>query len=161
MPKMVNLDAMIPRADFCELEDDAPQSQMIQSLGLLQLDENSFLVPNLRKPDFQRETNQWTPAQVVAFLKSFLDNELVPSVILWKSPTNIFLIDGAHRLSVLVAWIRDDYGDGNNLAEILWSTDFQIPSCDRRLVEEEDQSGNRQLHTGQAGDDVYRERPVG
>ena len=46
------------------------------------------------------------------FLKSFLDNELVPSVILWKSPGKIFVIDGAHRLSVLIAWIRDDYGDG-------------------------------------------------
>ncbi len=112
MAKMVDLDAMIPRADFCELDDDAPQSQLIPSLGLHQLEENSFLVPNLRKPDFQRETNQWTPFQVIAFLKSFLDNELVPSVILWKSPTKIFVIDGAHRLSVLVAWIRDDYGDG-------------------------------------------------
>ena len=112
MAKTVNLDAMIPRADFCESDDDAAQSEKIQSLGLSQLDQGSFLIPSLRKPDFQRETNQWTIDQVVIFLKSFLDNELVPSVILWKSPGKIFVIDGAHRLSVLLAWIRDDYGDG-------------------------------------------------
>lgn len=112
MARTVNLDAMIPRADFCESDDDAAQSEKIQSLGLSQLDEGSFLIPSLRKPDFQRETNQWTIEQMVIFLKSFLDNELVPSVILWKSPGKIFVIDGAHRLSVLIAWIRDDYGDG-------------------------------------------------
>ena len=112
MAKKVNLDAMIPRADFCELEERSPQSDKISSLGLGQLEENSFLVPNLRKPDFQRETNQWSPDQVLVFLKSFLDNELVPSVILWQSPSRLFAIDGAHRLSALIAWIRDDYGDG-------------------------------------------------
>jgi hypothetical protein len=66
----------------------------------------------LRKPDFQRETNHWTPAQIVTFLASFLDNELIPSLILWKSSSYIFVIDGGHRLSVLRAWIEDDYGDG-------------------------------------------------
>ena len=111
MANTVNLDAMIPRADFCESDTDAAQSQKIQSLGLSQLEHGSFLVPSLRKPDFQRETNQWTIDQVVTFLNSFLENELVPSVILWKSPGKIFVIDGAHRLSVLIAWIRDDYGD--------------------------------------------------
>ena len=112
MAKKVNLDAMIPRADFCELEEKTPHAEKISSLGLSQLDANSFLVPNLRKPDFQRETNQWSPDQVFVFLKSFLDNELVPSVILWQSPSRLFVIDGAHRLSALIAWIRDDYGDG-------------------------------------------------
>ena len=112
MARTANLDAMIPRADFCESDDAASQAEKIQSLGLSQLDEGSFLIPSLHKPDFQRETNQWTMEQIVIFLKSFLDNELVPSVILWKSPGKIFVIDGAHRLSVLLAWIRDDYGDG-------------------------------------------------
>ena len=119
MAKTVNLDAMIPRADFCESDDNAAQSEKIQSLGLSQLDQGSFLIPSLRKPDFQRETNQWTIEQIVIFLKSFLDNELVPSVILWKSPGKIFVIDGAHRLSVLIAWIRDDYGDGTLSKKIL------------------------------------------
>lgn len=25
---------------------------------------------------------------------------------------NIFVIDGSHRVSSLVAWVNDDYGDG-------------------------------------------------
>jgi len=30
----------------------------------------------------------------------------------WKSPAFLFVIDGGHRLSVIRAWIEDDYGDG-------------------------------------------------
>lgn len=113
MAQTVNLDAMIPRADFCEHDSDAAATvKKIQDISLAQLDQGSFLVPILRKPDFQRETTQWDPSQIVIFLKSFLDNELVPSIILWKSPKDIFIIDGAHRISALLAWINDDYGDG-------------------------------------------------
>ncbi len=53
-----------------------------------------MLVPLLRKPDFQRETNHWTSVQVVSFLESFLDNELIPSIILWQSESYVFVIDG-------------------------------------------------------------------
>src|ERR1035441_7098169 len=49
---------------------------------------------------------------MATFVASFLDNEVIPSLILWKSPTYIFVIDGGHRLSTLRAWIEDDYGDG-------------------------------------------------
>src|SRR5262249_7845367 len=65
----------------------------------------------LRKPDFQRETNHWTPDQIATLVASFLDNEVIPSLILWKSPNYIFVIDGGHRLSALRAWREDDYGD--------------------------------------------------
>jgi hypothetical protein len=65
----------------------------------------------LRKPDFQRETNHWSPEQVVTFIASFADNEVIPSLILWKAPRYIFVIDGGHRLSALRAWMEDDYGD--------------------------------------------------
>src|SRR5271166_2433846 len=38
---------------------------------------------------------------------------MVPAVILWRSPTNhFFVIDGAHRLSSLIAWVNNDYGIG-------------------------------------------------
>jgi hypothetical protein len=47
------------------------------------------------------------------FLESFLDNELIPSIILWQSESFVFVIDGGHRLSALRAWIEDDYGDGH------------------------------------------------
>ena len=109
---MITLDALIPRADFCEADGDESQSRKLPSISLQHLGAGSFLVPSLRKPDFQRETNHWTGDQVITFLKSFLDNELVPSIIFWRSPGKIFVIDGAHRISALLAWINDDYGDG-------------------------------------------------
>lgn len=38
---------------------------------------------------------------------------MIPSIILWRNQGGyIFVIDGAHRLSSLGAWINDDYGDG-------------------------------------------------
>jgi hypothetical protein len=40
-----------------------------------------------------------------------LDNEVIPSLILWKSPSFVFVIDGGHRLSALRALMEDDYGD--------------------------------------------------
>ena len=55
--------------------------------------------------------DHWTPEQVVTFVASFLDSEVIPSLILWKSPMYIFVIDGGHRLSALRAWMGDDYGD--------------------------------------------------
>jgi hypothetical protein len=109
---VVTLDAMIQRADFAVGSADAAGTEQIQTLSVESLSSHSMIVPMLRKPDFQRETNQWTPGQLVTFLKSYLDLELIPSVILWRSPAYVFVIDGGHRLSALRAWIEDDYGDG-------------------------------------------------
>src|SRR5690606_19204477 len=50
--------------------------------------------------------------QVVSLIECFINGDLIPSVILWKSSSFLFVIDGGHRLSVLKAWIEDDYGDG-------------------------------------------------
>ena len=47
----------------------------------------------------------------MTFVASFLDNEVIPSLILWKAPAYMFVIDGGHRLSALRAWMEDDYGD--------------------------------------------------
>lgn len=112
MASKVNLDAMIPRADFAAT-DEAYEMDLFTTFKISELDRKSPIRSLLRKPDFQRETNHWTPAQVVTFLASFLDNELIPAVILWKSPRHLFVIDGGHRLSALRAWMEDDYGDGN------------------------------------------------
>lgn len=66
----------------------------------------------LRKPDFQRATWAWTPEDCVSLLQSVLDEQVVPSVIMWLSPGNLwYVLDGGHRISVLLAWIRDDWGD--------------------------------------------------
>src|SRR5215472_11329586 len=111
MPQRVILDAMIPRADF-EVEDvQQVTQQRFQDFPISRLEDDSPIRLLLRKPDFQRETNHWSPEQVVTFIASFLDDELIPSLILWYSPSYIFVIDGGHRLSALRAWMNDDYGD--------------------------------------------------
>lgn len=70
---------------------------------------------NYRKPEFQRETNAWKPEDCVSFLDSVVRGRIIPSVILWRNPDNNFtyILDGAHRLSVLRAWMIDDWGDKN------------------------------------------------
>lgn len=111
MANRVNLDAMIPREDF-EVEDGEFAVDLVQQFPLSYLAMGSSFQKLLRKPDFQRETNHWSPEQIATFIASFLDNEVVPSLIFWKAPTYIFVIDGGHRLSALRSWIEDDYGDG-------------------------------------------------
>lgn len=49
---------------------------------------------------------------MVTLIESFLDGELIPAVILWGPKSHIFVIDGAHRLSALLSWVLNDYGDG-------------------------------------------------
>lgn len=109
---LVNLDAMILREDFALADGDASIYEKVNTISLRDFTQGGLLGPNLRKPDFQRETNHWDPEQIASLLECFVNGDLIPSVILWQSPTNIFVIDGGHRLSVLKSWILDDYGDG-------------------------------------------------
>ncbi len=105
---LVNLDAMIKRADFASKVADDTTFDTINNISVRDLGDFTTI---LRKPDFQRETNHWSPSQVVSLLQSFVQGDLIPSVILWKSSSYLFVIDGGHRLSVLRAWVEDDYGD--------------------------------------------------
>lgn len=111
---LVNLDALITREDFEVREDAPPQpSQLTNTIKVSELEPGSLLYQTLRKPDFQRETANWTPHKIKDFVKSFIDGDLIPAIILWRAPdtASIFVIDGAHRLSALIAWVHDDYGD--------------------------------------------------
>ncbi len=111
---LVNLDALLEREDFDSSEESVGSStDPLFKLEELKRDRLFFRV--LRKPHFQRETNNWSSERIVEFVKSFLDNELIPAIIIWHSKlTNkIFVIDGAHRVSALIAWVNDDYGDGD------------------------------------------------
>jgi hypothetical protein len=107
---VVNLDALIPREDMLLPAADYTGVN-IERIGISNLDDD-FFVHALRKPDFQRETAHWTPEKVVDLVRAFASGDLIPAVILWRRGTNIFVIDGAHRLSALIAWVRDDYGQG-------------------------------------------------
>jgi Protein of unknown function DUF262/HNH endonuclease len=109
----VNLDALLRREDFETASEPSSQPRLTGDLRLSELESTGVLSQILRKPDFQRETANWTPEKVADLIKCFLDGDLIPSIIMWRSPTsgNIFVIDGAHRLSALMAWVYDDYGD--------------------------------------------------
>ncbi|KAA5534872.1 DUF262 domain-containing protein [Taibaiella lutea] len=107
-----NLDALIPREDFEIKDNNQTPSQSLPAIQVRDLESGSFLYQTLRKPDFQRETSEWTPEKVCDLIQSFLDGDLIPAVIFWNSGGYNFVIDGAHRLSAIIAWVTDDYGDG-------------------------------------------------
>lgn len=106
---IVNLDALIKRAD---LATPGEASEDISAISVLGLAKGGMLYPALRKPDFQRETASWGPEEVADLIVTFARRDLIPAVILWRAGQNVFVIDGAHRLSALIAWLHDDYGDG-------------------------------------------------
>jgi len=127
----VNLDALIRREDF-ELITDGEESQVLNTISIGDLSPRSFFRPVLRKPDFQRETADWSPEKVANFLESFINGDLIPAVILWASGRNNFIIDGSHRLSALLAWVYDDYGDGEISQKFFG---FQISAEQKRAAE--------------------------
>ena len=118
--KTVSLDALIPREDFDILSNigGGNNTRNKSTLSIEDLKYESFFFATLRKPIFQRETNEWDPNKICGIIESFINSELIPSIILWRNQGGyIFVIDGAHRLSSLGAWINDDYGDGKISSE--------------------------------------------
>src|SRR5262249_24256355 len=111
MALRVNLDAMIRREDF-GVTGEEYTLDLFKDFPIANLEQGNPIFRLLRKPDFQRETNHWSPEQIATFIESFVDNEVSPGLILWKAPNLIFVLDGGHRLSALSAWMEDDYGDG-------------------------------------------------
>lgn len=108
----VNLDALIAREDF-EVEQNISSGKKKEAISIEDIKADSFFFANIRKPDFQRETNEWDSKKVLEFIKSFVEGDLIPAIILWRSTGGyLFVIDGSHRLSALSAWVNDDYGDG-------------------------------------------------
>jgi hypothetical protein len=134
----VNLDALIPREDL-EIVDPKNNQNNIQTITLTHLKSGESFRTTLRKPEFQRETCEWTPERVYNLILSFVNGDLIPSIILWKDSGNIFIIDGAHRLSALIAWIDNDYGDkgqsfsffGSNLTK----SQMKLADETRKLVD--------------------------
>jgi hypothetical protein len=140
MANRVDLDAMIPREDFGVVEDTF-SLDLMSDFPIRHLAKDAPVLKLLRKPDFQRETNHWTPDQLVTFIKSFVDGEVIPSLILWKAPSYIFVIDGGHRLSALRAWMEDDYGD-KHLSKAFYKNDIskkqiEVAQKARKLVEKQ------------------------
>jgi hypothetical protein len=135
MANKVNLDALIPRDDF-ETEESKVVSAGVQkhTISINDLKTGEFFYSYLRKPDFQRETSEWDAKKICNLILSFLNDDLIPAIILWKNGASLtFVIDGSHRLSALAAWINDDYGDGRI------SKDF----FDARIPDEQQEIANR------------------
>jgi hypothetical protein len=115
----VNLDALIPREDFVYQGENAGKSDLDDRLTVFHLLPKSKNLASiyhlLRKPDFQRETNEWDKYKIAELIECFIKRSFIPSVILWENQSSghLFVIDGAHRLSALIAYINDDYGDGD------------------------------------------------
>ena len=108
----VNLDALIAREDF-EVEENINSGKKKEAISIEDIKADSFFFSNIRKPDFQRETNEWDSQKICELIKSFIEGDLIPAIILWRSTGGyLFVIDGSHRLSALSAWVNDDYGDG-------------------------------------------------
>jgi hypothetical protein len=137
----VSLDALLPREDF-DIDETQSTAKKKESFSISDLREDDFFYSTLRKPDFQRETNEWDPKKISELIKSFINGELIPAVILWRSKGGYnFVIDGSHRVSSLVAWINDDYGDGPITKESFNGSipeeQILIGDKTRRLVEKE------------------------
>jgi hypothetical protein len=116
MATNVDLDALIRRADFDE-GDQAPRrsggGSIKVQVEVRDLKKNEFFFSALRKPDFQRETDDWDVNRIVDLIKCFVSKDVIPAVIIWESNSGLlYIIDGAHRLSALAAWVNDDYGAG-------------------------------------------------
>lgn len=114
----VNLDALIPREDLFKISDDDQLAQIIppdfRSVRIdSDLKPSQWFYKTLRKADFQRVTSEWKPERIAGLIRSFVNGDIIPAVILWSWKSNNFIIDGGHRLSAIVAWILNDYGDGS------------------------------------------------
>jgi hypothetical protein len=145
MAQVVNLDALIPREDFLASAgiDAGSVGKSEASRTDLTKGENFYLT--LRKPDFQRETAAWSPEVVRDFIKAFIEGDLIPSVICWQSEARLtFVIDGAHRLSAIIAWLQDDYGDGE---ESIKFYNNSIPDEQRRIADKTRLMVNKSIGT--------------
>jgi hypothetical protein len=140
----VNLDALILREDFEASDQTMNTASKISTLSVNDLKVGSGLfLASVRKPDFQRETADWDVDKIVRFIKSFVDGEFIPAVILWRSQAGlIFVIDGSHRLSSLIAWVNDDYGDGQFSLDAF---DGDIPDEQKQIAKKARETVNSQV----------------
>lgn len=135
----VNLDALIKREDFAAGGAPAPGT-LDTTIGIHHL--TGYWIETLRKPDFQRETAGWKPEKIVDLVAAFLDGDLVPAIILWRSGQHTFVIDGAHRLSAMLAWIHDDYGDRTQSLNFF---DHQISDEQSKIAEKTRAAVNKHI----------------
>lgn len=123
MDRNVNLDHLIPSASLMSYSEyhKVPKSEEAQLHKKDYLEYRDFLPDDsglsiwdrLRKPEFQRATNGWEDEKILNLLRTLRENQVIPGVIFWLNTEtgHIFVLDGAHRLSTIRAWIVNDWGD--------------------------------------------------
>jgi hypothetical protein len=131
----VNLDALIKREDLFkavgQLTDTLPDTKYLRIDADLR--PTSHFFKSLRKADFQRVTSEWKPERVAGLIKSFINEDIIPACILWFWEGYSYIIDGGHRLSALVAWVNNDYGDGE-ISKIYFGAD-KITKEQKKIAE--------------------------
>jgi len=149
----VNLDALIPREDL-KAESAPLGGKPTGEVTVSNLRDDIFY-SGLRKPDFQRETANWSPQKIADMISSFLGGDLIPAIILWRSGQYTFVIDGAHRISAMLAWIFDDYGDKSRSIDYF---DNFIPSEQTELAQKTRELVNRTVGSYASFQDMARTR---
>src|SRR3546814_5902045 len=98
---LVNLDAMITREDFAvKSSQSSPHYDKQDKNSIRDFTADGLLGSLLRKLDFQREPNHWTPEKVLSLLACYVESDLSPSIILFQSETANFVLHGGQRPSV-------------------------------------------------------------
>jgi hypothetical protein len=126
MSTNVNLDSLLKSellytVDKIERTSSLSKGEIVDKTKMhfhdfIEVTEGIALWHRLRKAEFQRITAYWSDEKIVNLLKSLLKGRIIPGVILWLNESTgcIFVLDGAHRLSVIRAWFLDDWGDKSN-----------------------------------------------
>ena len=143
----VNLDALIPKADFIAHREGIKNTRDRDKLHLFQLLQSHelSLYHLLKKPDFQRETSEWDMKRIGDLIECFIEKSFIPAIILWENEETglIYVIDGAHRLSALLAYINNDYGFGSISHE--FNGYVGIPEPDKDLAKETEDYVNKRI----------------
>jgi len=152
----VNLDHHIPSASLLSYVDynKVPKSEEAQLHKKDNLEYRDFLPDDsglsiwerLRKPEFQRATNSWEDDKILNLIRTLRANQVIPGVILWLNTKtgHIFVLDGAHRLSVIRAWIVNDWGDSKAALEYGFVEDIEVEAACRIRARIEEEIGSYQ-----------------
>src|SRR3989440_3155960 len=159
LERNVNLDHHIPSASLLSYSDyqKVPKSEEAQLHKKDNLEYRDFLLDDsglsiwdrLRKPEFQRATNGWDDDKILNLLKTLRENQVIPGVILWLNTKtgHIFVLDGAHRLSAIRAWITNDWGDTKEALDYGYVEDIETEAAERIRIKIEEKVGSYQTST--------------
>jgi hypothetical protein len=135
-PGSVNLDAMLHWHP--PMFGPAEPAETFWSLTAQRLSDVEFARSLCKRWGIDRRTWYWSPETVARFLGRFSRNELRYPVLLFQMSRQwLGVSHGFHRVSAALAWIRDDYGDGEHSRASGGTTDEDVcaaAKC-RELVE--------------------------